>query len=147
MSEADIRVYVAHPMTTYGTDWAAECIDRLGRLLPNVELIDPERKSWSAESWLKEWPYVLGGISALVVFADLDGTVGTGCLHEVNDALFLGLPVWAFGGSRLVELRGFELVPEQHRTARRVASLLIGRQLGKAKVVSWLADVGQRAKA
>jgi hypothetical protein len=123
MSETAIRIYVAHPITTYGTEWAAACLDRLSRLLPDVELIDPERKSWSTRSWLYEWPWVLGGSSAVVVFGDGAGTVGTGCLHEIADALFLGLPVWAFDGRRLVELTGFEILPEERRTARRAAIL------------------------
>jgi hypothetical protein len=57
-----------------------------------------------------------------VVFGEVDGMVGTGCIREVTDAVFLGLPVWAFDGGRLVELIGFEFLPEQRRTARQAAT-------------------------
>jgi hypothetical protein len=130
------RIYVAHPLITYGTDWSAACLQCLRKLLPNVDLIDPEDQSWSAESWLFEWPWVLGGLSAVVVFGDGDGSVGTGCIREVTDAVFLGLPVWAFDGRRLVELTGFQLLPEWRRTARRAAVLVVGRPLRLAKVLA-----------
>jgi len=135
------RVYAAHPLTCYRTEWAARCLERLRKLLPVVELIDPEDRSWSADSWLFEWPRVLGGLSAVVVFPDQDGTVGTGCIREVTDAVFLGLPVWAFDGYRLVELTGFEFVPEGRRTARRAADLIGGRRLRPAVLLAQLSDV------
>jgi len=134
------RVYAAHPLNCYRTEWAAECLRRLRRLLRGVELIDPEAKSWSTASWLFEWPRVLGGLSAVVLFPDEDGTIGTGCIREVTDAVFLGLPVWAFDGFRLVELTGFELLPEGRRTARQAAVLLRGRRLRPAVLLAQLSD-------
>lgn len=123
------RVYAAHPLTSYGSEWAAKCLRRLRKLLPDVEIIDPEDKGWSADSWLDEWPSVLGSLSAVVVFGDEGGTVGTGCIREVTEAVFLGRPVWAFDGRRLTELAGFEFMPEGRRTARRAAVLIGGRRL------------------
>jgi len=78
-------------------------VARLRTFLPTFDLVDPEEESWSADSWLYEWPWVLGGLSAVVVFPDEDGTVGI-CIREVTDAIFLGLPVWTYDGHRLVEL-------------------------------------------
>jgi len=113
----------------------------LRRLLPGVELIDPEDRSWSEDSWLAEWPAVLEGLSAVVVSPDEAGTIGTGCIREVTDAIFLGLPVWAFDGRHLVELTGLEFVPEYRRTARRAAALLPGRRLRPAILLAQLSDV------
>lgn len=140
MTDEKPRVYAAHPLTSYGTAWAAGCLERLGALLPGVDLIDPEAKSWTADAWLYEWPYVLGGLAALVVFPDEDGVVGTGCIREVTDAVFLGLPVWAFDGRRLVELTGFQFLPERVRTARRAAVLLGRRRLRPASLLAQLSD-------
>jgi hypothetical protein len=84
---------------------------------------------------------VLAGLSAVVVFPQQDGTVGTGCLGEVADAVFLSLPVWAFDGHGLVELSGFEYLPERRQTARRAAVLIAGRRLRPPALLAQLSDV------
>jgi len=140
MSDARPHVYVAHPLTSYRTEWAEECLRRLRKLLPGVDLIDPENRAWSEDLWLSEWPAVLGGLSALVAFPDKAGTIGTGCIREVTDAIFLGLPVWAFDGHRLVELTGLEFVPEPRRTARRAAVPIGGRRLKPAVLLARLSE-------
>ncbi len=53
------RVYVAHPMTSYGTDHERVCLAALAGLLPGVELFDPSRRYQTDAAWLRAWPRVL----------------------------------------------------------------------------------------
>lgn len=118
------RVYVAHPMTSYGTRWEATVFAELGRLLPHVELVDPSVRYRSDGGWLRGWPRLLRSVAGLVVVADETGTVGTGVLREIVDTLAAGVPLAAFDPGRgLVELVGVELV-EAGARCRAVAAWL-----------------------
>jgi hypothetical protein len=132
---ADLRapggplVYAAHSKTTYGTVWAAAHVGRLRALVPEAEVIDPECCGWdSDEDWLGAWPELLRRLSALVVFGDQLGAIGTGCLRELSDAITFGLRVAALDlGLGLCELAGFQLVPGA--SAARAARLVLGPPL------------------
>jgi hypothetical protein len=118
------RVYVAHPMTSYGTPWEAKALAELARLLPRVELVDPAKRYLTDSGWLRSWPRLLRSLGGLVVLADESGTVGTGVLREIVDALAAGVPLAAFDPGRgLVELAGVELVDPGVR-CRAVAAWL-----------------------
>jgi hypothetical protein len=125
------RVYVAHPMTCYGTTHARSCLDGIARALPACELVDPEALAWTShEAWLVGWRDILGTLAGLVVFAARDGTIGAGCLREIGDALDARVPVAAYardGG--LMGLADFDLLPEGERTARRYGTLLLAGTL------------------
>jgi hypothetical protein len=124
------KVYVAHPITTYGTDWAARHLARLAELLPGARLVDPERKAWAtSEAWFAEWSSIVPDLSGLVVFGAEDRTVGAGCLQEIIDAVFVGIPIAALDGRRLVELRGFEFATEGSQSAQRAATVRAGRRI------------------
>lgn len=118
------RIYVAHPMTAYGTPWEAKALAELGRMLPGVELVDPSVRYSSDAGWLRAWPRMLRSLAGLVVLADEAGTVGTGVLREIVDALAAGVALAAFDSERgLVELVGLELVEAGSR-CRAVAAWL-----------------------
>ena len=124
-------VYIAHPQTAYGTTYGAEQIAALAKVLPHAELVDPEAAQWATNAdWLRDWPVILDSLSGLVVFTDQAGTVGTGCLRELVDAVMAGLPLAAWEPPvGLVELVGFELVEPDARCARRAAFLDYGGAL------------------
>jgi hypothetical protein len=132
------RVYTAHPMTTYGTEWAASHVASLAMQLPGVEVVDPEALAWPSDvDWLLEWPDLLDTLSALVVFGAPDRSVGIGCIREVADAILFGLPVAALDRRKiLVELRGVRLLPEAERSAKRAATAIVGNVLDKATLLS-----------
>jgi hypothetical protein len=122
------RVYAAHPVTCYGTGWAADAVGRLHAALPGCEVVDPETVGWDSNTaWLTAWPALLAGLDALAVFAADDGTIGAGCLHEIADAIAKGLPVAMLDPDRgLAELAGVRLLPGEERTARRALRLRAG---------------------
>lgn len=120
------RVYVAHPIVTYGTARERDCLAVLREQLPGVELYDPAGRYRREHGWQRAWPKVLASLSGLVVFGAKDGTIGTGCLRELTDALAWGLPVAGLGGDVLKEIGGVQLLPVPWRTARHVGRLVLG---------------------
>ena len=115
------RVYAAHPMAAYGTIYERRSLAAIRRLLPGVELVDPAGRYTTDAGWLRAWPRLVRTLSGVVVFAAEDGTVGTGCLREIADAMTWLLPVAVLGDGHLCELAGLDLVPDSGRTARRAA--------------------------
>ncbi len=128
MRSARPRIYTAHSMAAYGTDHARRALAGIAKALPHAELVDPEAAQWQTNAdWLREWPVILGSLAGLVVFADPGGTVGTGCLRELVDAVMVGVPLAAWEPpAGLVELVGFELVEPDARSPRRAAFLDYG---------------------
>ena len=131
MSATAPRIYVCHPMTSYGTVHGATSVAGIAEALPGAELVNPERAQWATDAdWLRAWPLILDSLSGLVVFADHAGTVGTGCLRELVDAVMAGLALAAWEPAvGLVELVGFELVEPDARSPRRAAFLDYGGPL------------------
>ena len=128
----DTLVYACHPLTTYGTPWAARHLDRIAELLPDAQVVDPEHRGWGTSAeWREDWLTLLARLSAVVVFEAPDRSVGAGCLGELADALAFGLPVAILDpGSDpergLWELAGFELLADIERTPARAARLRYG---------------------
>ena len=122
------RIYAAHPMTAYGTDHARRALSGLAELLSGCELLDPEERAWETdEAWLAEWPGIVRNIVGLVVFAHEDGTVGTGCLRELGDAIAERVPVAGYSTEAgLVDLAGVDFLPRGERTPCRVGTLRLG---------------------
>jgi hypothetical protein len=125
------KVYAAHPLTCYGSVHAEVRLAALCGLLPDVEIVDPEACGWASNAdWQAGWPTLSESLSGLVVFAAADETIGAGCLHEIADALALGLPVAAFTDRLgLVELVGTALLPAQDRNPSRAGWLVYGPRL------------------
>ena len=131
------RVYLAHPVTCYGTDHETACIEVLADLLPGVDLCDPAACFASSAEWLAAWPGLVGRLDGLVVFADTDGTVGAGVLREVADAVAFDVPVAGLDLARgLCWVTGFELLDEHARSGRRCAIVSLGDPLNAE---TWLA--------
>jgi len=135
-----LRVYVAHPIRTYGTAYAARRLEEVASLvgqLPGVEVVDPEQAGWESDAeWRSAWPVLLHTLTAVVVFGDASGAIGLGCVRELSDAREAGLPIAALrkGGRnrapalvRLVDLDWLQRVPVD---LGRVARLVTGERLG-----------------
>ncbi|MGP0108126.1 MAG: hypothetical protein ACLPR9_04555 [Acidimicrobiales bacterium] len=124
------RIYVAHPITSYGTEHGVACLDSLADLLPGADLVDPAALFTTSAQWLDAWPAIVQTLAGLVVFGAADGTIGSGCLLEVADAMAAELPVAAFEeGPSLVELVGVEFLRPALRTARCVGVLVPGEPI------------------
>ncbi len=137
------RIYVAHPMSSYKTAHARRLVERLGKLLPGAEVLDPEKLGWpTSDAWLDAWPDVLSGLAGFVLFAATDETVGLGCVLELTDALAAGVALAGLDASGLRRMDGFRLLPERSRTARAMARLVLGPRIAPASYVQTLANGG-----
>jgi hypothetical protein len=126
------RVYVAHPIATYGTSWSARGIEAVARAWPDAEVIDPAVCFDSNEAWLDVWPQLVATLSALVVVGDEQGRIGAGCLREIADAILWSVPTYTLAERRGVlgqaVLCGMTL-PE-HPSPQVAAILRAGRDKG-----------------
>ncbi len=123
-------VYAAHPVTTYGSELERRALDRIAKLAPGAKIINPAERYWSSADWLSDWPHLLPTLSALVVFGDEDGAVGTGCIHELADAWFRGLPVSMLDGQGEFRLiASLSISPARRRSPLRTAFLVPGEPL------------------
>ena len=132
---ADVpRIYVAHPMTSYGSPHEQHCLGELAQLLPDVKLVNPAGRYESDAEWLRDWPRLVPTLAGLVCFADATGTIGTGCLREITDTVAAGIALAAFEpGTGLVELVGIELVEPAVRNRARAAFLDYGHRIDQAR--------------
>lgn len=121
------RAYLAHPMTTYGTEHEAWALGHVAQALAGWELINPATKYDSDTAWLRSWPRLVRGLDLLVLAPATDGTVGVGCIREVTDCLLWQVPVVVLDRlGHLCELRGLLLIGFGARTARRAAWVMAG---------------------
>lgn len=108
------------------------CLDTLAGLLVGVEIIDPAKRYTTDAGWLRAWPRLLSTLSGLVVFSAEDGTIGTGCMREITDAIVAGLPVAYLDPCfRLCELAALDLLPSAVRSRSHAAWPVAGEP------VSW----------
>lgn len=137
------RVYFAHPKSAYFTDHEAAYLEVLANELPGWGVINPAGRYSTDAAWLRAWPRLVKSLDAVAVASDEFGTIGTGCLREITDAIAHGLPVLGLDLKRgLVELRGVELVEFEHRTRRHAAYLDLGRRrVNIAELVTQRAEV------
>jgi hypothetical protein len=119
------RVYAAHPIVSYGTARERDCLALLRGVLPEADLYDPAGRYSTDAGWLRAWPRVLPTLSGLVVFQGEDGTIGTGCLRELTDAIAWRLPVAALEGEALHEIDGVQFLAVPWRTARHAGRLVL----------------------
>jgi hypothetical protein len=124
---ATAPVYVAHPMSGYGSRYTTACLDVLAGLLPGARLLDPATIFASDSEWRQTWPRLLRTLEGFVIFGDTDGTVG-GCIRELSDAIAHGVPIAGFHlGRGLRDISGFDIIDAGSRSARRTALLRLGR--------------------
>jgi len=129
------RVYVAHPITSYGSEREASILAALAEMLAGAELFNPAGRCRDATSWRRSWPRLLPTLAGLVVFGDEDGSIGAGCLKELADAWRLGVPVAMFDGGRCRQLAGLRIVPDDERSGLRTAELVAGRRMSLTKLI------------
>lgn len=91
------RVYLAHPISTYGTDHERRALDTLAKLVPGAEVINPAGRYTGNLEWRRAWPRIVRTLDAVVVLSTDDDTIGCGCLHEITDAILHWLPVNRIG--------------------------------------------------
>ncbi len=120
------RVYVAHPMVTYGTARERDCLEALARLLPGVALYNPAPRYSTDAEWLRAWPRMLSTVSGVVVFGTRIGVVGVGCLKEVVDAQEARIPVAMLDHRCRPHRFGGLALPTGTQTPRRAAVLVPG---------------------
>ena len=136
-------IYAAHPMTTYGTDLERAALARIGELVPTAKVVDPAVRYRDSAHWLIDWPKLLPTLAALVVFGDVDGTIGTGCLHELVDAWWQGVPVGMLDDQGLVRrVSGLRLLPDVTRDNCHTAFLVPGRQANLSRLAGTLRSSG-----
>ena len=128
-------VYVAHPITTYGTDREAAALASLAEMVPHAELFNPAGRYRDAAGWRRSWPRLLPTLAGLVVFGDEVGAVGAGCLKELADAWRLGIPVAMVEGSWCGYLVALRILPEDERSALGTAELIGGSSLILADMI------------
>jgi len=135
-------VYAAHPVTTYGTDRERDSLARIGCLVAPAQVVNPAAHYQSNADWLSDWPGLLPILSGMVVFADADGTIGTGCLRELSDAWCVGLHVALLDDrGALRHISTLRIVPACRRTAARTAVVVGGRRFDLAKAFDQSAPV------
>ncbi len=129
-------VYVAHPVTAYGSAHARRGFRAVQTLLPDAELIDPAAAFCSTAQWLAEWPRLVLRIDATVAFGAEDRTVGAGVARELFDAEAAGVPTAVLAEGMLRTWRGISLLPQNRRTPARIGFLITGRKLAGSVLVS-----------
>lgn len=120
-------VYVAHPVTTYGTTDERDTLARLAVLLPDVELVDPSTRYENTAEWLADWPRLVFTIDALVLFTEPNRTIGAGCLRELAESMGWGIPIALLDDTGLREVRSVGVLPQGQRTPARTAVVSGGR--------------------
>jgi hypothetical protein len=123
-------VYAAHPMTIYGSQFEAKALARIAALAPSAQIIDPAVRYQSTAEWRRDWPRLVGRLSAVLVFGDRQSSVGTGCILELTEAWRLGVPVAMLDGRGACRhLVALQVLSERERSSRRTAILIPGRPM------------------
>lgn len=76
-------VYVAHPQSTYGTSWEADCLQAIANAFPDAELVNPRDLFESNDDRKRRGPIVIADVDMVVVFTDARSWVGLGVLTEM----------------------------------------------------------------
>lgn len=122
-----MKLYAAHPMTSYGTGHEAHMLAHLVANFPEAEVVNPSARGWVSDAeWLAAWEALLGDLDLLVVFAAPDGTIGAGCLREVADALARCIPVLALDNDGQLRAFGGLSVDEPVPRPRSIGRLVLG---------------------
>jgi len=88
-----LRVFVAHPKSTYGTGWEADCMASISAQLPKAVLFNPGEIFDSSKQWRSGYRRLLASCQLVVVFADQHGWIGLGTFTEIGVASAAGLEI------------------------------------------------------
>ena len=122
-------------MTTYGTEREATALARVAELAPHAEIVNPATRYRDNAHWQSDWPTLLPRLAGLVVFGDQAGAIGTGCLHELTDAWWRGIPVAMLDGRGACrQVAGFRVLSLRVRTCGRTGFLVPGPRCTPAAV-------------
>ena len=114
-------------MTTYGTPREAKALARIAALATGAEIIDPATRYRDTSHWQLDWPRLIPQLAALIVFGDEGGAIGTGCMHELTDAWYHGIPVAMLDGRGACRhIAAIRLLSPGVRTCRRTGFLVPG---------------------
>lgn len=92
MTRRRLRLYAAHPMTSYRTERERVALAALRRHYPGWRIVDPSTRYVDSAAWLADWRQLVEDLDAVVVFgAGRRNIVGPGVMVEVADAARLGV--------------------------------------------------------
>jgi hypothetical protein len=99
----DRLVYVAGPLSTYGSPKRIDAIAEIRRIMEpqGKALCLPEDQFVDNEAWRLGWFDVCRQLHHLTVITADDGSIGAGVLREVSDALACYVPVSLYCGGGL----------------------------------------------
>lgn len=87
------RVYIASPISTYGTARYDAMVSRVRSHFPESDILPARDLFTSNADWRRKWPVILPTLDAVVFFDDDDGCIGAGTEQEITDAQSAGIPV------------------------------------------------------
>lgn len=88
------RIYVASPLSTYGTARYDAMVSRVRSHYPDADILPARDLFGSNAHWRRKWPVILPTLDAVVFFDDDDGCIGAGTEQEIADAASAGIPVF-----------------------------------------------------
>lgn len=88
-----MRVYLAHPMGTYGSDREQQAIELLTKA--GHEVINPRERQYSQAcgKHMARWVRLAAACEAIALLPFKDGRMGSGMKMELDAAVLAGLPV------------------------------------------------------
>lgn len=146
--KAQGRVYVASPITTYGTTRYGAMLDRLHELWPEAEMIPARNLFASNADWRRRWSNALPTLDAVVFFDDGEGWIGRGVLEEITTAQRSGIPVfyladgWPLAEPRLFPCDERGTVKLTHNPASWVKAARIEYALPASEAVAMMKGGG-----
>lgn len=86
-----MKIYFAHPMSHYGTEYEKMCLENIQNVFPKAEIVNPsdEHHVETYKSWKKHgmryWKQLVAGCDAIVFATYKDGEVGMGVYTEIME--------------------------------------------------------------
>jgi hypothetical protein len=87
-------VYLAAPITEYGTERYQRLAGALRARLAGWRILEARDLYVGTCDWLQRWPDVLPTLSHLVFLSTPNGWIGRGVWTEIQDALKHGIPIY-----------------------------------------------------
>lgn len=88
------RVYLSTPIDQFSHPAYQQARNRVLARFPGCELVEAARMGWNQEEWEVEWPALVPGMGAVVVWPREDFTITRDVWQEVSDAQEFGVPVF-----------------------------------------------------
>lgn len=87
------RVYLASPLSTYGTERYERALESVRAKFPRASILPARDLFASNADWRERWRGIVRTLAAVVFFDDADGCIGAGTEQEITDAYRAGVPV------------------------------------------------------